>query len=606
MRHRIVQDIVDAYERADDRHRRRRPVGERASASEVREPAARRPATGGVAPQRRRRHPARRRSRSARGPRARSQVFGADEQDAAPVDVDRWVDARPRGAGGRGGAAARPSCRSCSSTRRPSPSSTGGSWTPTAPPTCSPSPSTTRWSPGAGPTAGTAGPDRDEPEPGDLPCCSATSWCARRSRSARRPAHAGSYDDELALLVVHGVLHVLGTTTPSPRRPRSCRPASASCSTGSTIGGDGVAPAALALTVPTDAVAGSWRIVVLLAARGRSSPRPRRRSPASPGRGPRPWPRRGAATATCSPTLVRRPEQSVTTVVFLRVACQLVQATLVGVLANGCSAPVGVAVAIAVDVVVVFVLAEAAPKTWAVLDPERVALAVARPVRALAPSPPLRLGRPGADRPDQRGAARQGAQAGPVRLVRRGAAGRRRARRRGGRHRGGGARAHRVDHRVRRHDRARGDGPPARHGHGLRPLPGGRRDGGVPAQRLQPPAGVRRRPRRRGRAGLRQGPDGRRARRQAGRAGARAGAPGPLRPRDQAGARHAAGDAARQVPHGDRGRRVRRHRRAGHARGPHRGAGGRDRRRVRHRRPHRRAAARRRHPRSRPHARSTR
>jgi putative hemolysin len=88
--------------------------------------------------------------------------------------------------------------------------------------------------------------------------------------------------------------------------------------------------------------------------------------------------------------LVRRPEQSVTTVVFLRIACQLVQATLVGVLANELLGPVGVAVAIAVDVVVVFVLAESAPKTWAVLDPERVALAVARPVRALEAVAPLR------------------------------------------------------------------------------------------------------------------------------------------------------------------------------------------------------------------------
>jgi len=67
--------------------------------------------------------------------------------------------------------------------------------------------------------------------------------------------------------------------------------------------------------------------------------------------------------------LLRRPEQSVTTVVFLRIACQLVQATLVGVLANELLGPVGVAVAIAVDVAVVFILAESAPKTWAVLDP---------------------------------------------------------------------------------------------------------------------------------------------------------------------------------------------------------------------------------------------
>jgi putative hemolysin len=38
----------------------------------------------------------------------------------------------------------------------------------------------------------------------------------------------------------------------------------------------------------------------------------------------------------------------------------------------------------------VFVVAESAPKTWAVLDPERVALAAARPVRALAAIAPLR------------------------------------------------------------------------------------------------------------------------------------------------------------------------------------------------------------------------
>jgi probable rRNA maturation factor len=30
------------------------------------------------------------------------------------------------------------------------------------------------------------------------------------------PAHAGSYDDELALLVVHGVLHVLGMDHAEP------------------------------------------------------------------------------------------------------------------------------------------------------------------------------------------------------------------------------------------------------------------------------------------------------------------------------------------------------------------------------------------------------
>ena len=90
------------------------------------------------------------------------------------------------------------------------------------------------------------------------------------------------------------------------------------------------------------------------------------------------------------------------------------------------------------------------------------------------------------------------------------------------------------------------------------------------------------------------------------RAGERAGPAGPLRARDQGRGRPAAGDAAAAVPHGDRDRRVRRHRRAGHPRGHHRGAARRDRRRVRRRGRHDRAAARRRLPGERAHGRSTR
>ncbi|HEX6419729.1 MAG TPA: hemolysin family protein [Acidimicrobiales bacterium] len=89
--------------------------------------------------------------------------------------------------------------------------------------------------------------------------------------------------------------------------------------------------------------------------------------------------------------LVTHPEQYVTTVVFLLLGCQLVQATLVGILADRLFGVVGAVVAIALDVAVVFVLAETAPKTWAVLNPERVSLAVARPVRAVARFAPVRL-----------------------------------------------------------------------------------------------------------------------------------------------------------------------------------------------------------------------
>jgi CBS domain containing-hemolysin-like protein len=98
--------------------------------------------------------------------------------------------------------------------------------------------------------------------------------------------------------------------------------------------------------------------------------------------------RRGAGALL---ELVSRPERYVPTVVFLRLTCLLVQATLVGIVARSLFGVVGMVLATALDVVVVFVGAETAPKTWAVLDPERAALAAARPVRGLVRFPPLRL-----------------------------------------------------------------------------------------------------------------------------------------------------------------------------------------------------------------------
>ncbi len=95
---------------------------------------------------------------------------------------------------------------------------------------------------------------------------------------------------------------------------------------------------------------------------------------------------------------------------------------------------------------------------------------------------------------------------------------------------------------------------------------------------------VRRGHRRRGRRGLRQGPDAGGARRQGRPPRVRAHARRPLRARDQAHRRAAAGDAGRPRAPGGGGRRVRRHGRPGHPRGPDRGAGRRDPRRVRPRR----------------------
>ena len=61
------------------------------------------------------------------------------------------------------------------------------------------------------------------------PCCSATSSCARRSPRPRRPITRGTVDDELALLVVHGILHVLGHDHAEPGETPRCANASAYC-----------------------------------------------------------------------------------------------------------------------------------------------------------------------------------------------------------------------------------------------------------------------------------------------------------------------------------------------------------------------------------------
>jgi len=71
--------------------------------------------------------------------------------------------------------------------------------------------------------------------------------------------------------------------------------------------------------------------------------------------------------------------------------CQLVQATLTGVVASSLFGGWGVAIATIVNVGIVFVLAEAAPKTWALQHSERAALMSARPVKLLVELAPLRL-----------------------------------------------------------------------------------------------------------------------------------------------------------------------------------------------------------------------
>ena len=70
---------------------------------------------------------------------------------------------------------------------------------------------------------------------------------------------------------------------------------------------------------------------------------------------------------------------------------QLVQSTLLGVLASRLFGGWGVLLATLLNVTLFFVVAEVAPKTWAIQHTDRAALAAARPVKALASWAPLRL-----------------------------------------------------------------------------------------------------------------------------------------------------------------------------------------------------------------------
>lgn len=60
------------------------------------------------------------------------------------------------------------------------------------------------------PDGGTPAPDRRPTETDQLPLLLGDVVICPDVAAANAPRHAGSYEDELALLVVHGVLHVLG------------------------------------------------------------------------------------------------------------------------------------------------------------------------------------------------------------------------------------------------------------------------------------------------------------------------------------------------------------------------------------------------------------
>ncbi|MGB8858860.1 MAG: hemolysin family protein [Ilumatobacteraceae bacterium] len=87
--------------------------------------------------------------------------------------------------------------------------------------------------------------------------------------------------------------------------------------------------------------------------------------------------------------LVEHPEGWVNPLLLTVNICQTVQTTLTAIVAGHMFGPAGVIVGVVLNVIVFFVLAEAVPKTYAVLYPQRAALISARPTLLVVAFPPL-------------------------------------------------------------------------------------------------------------------------------------------------------------------------------------------------------------------------
>jgi len=90
-------------------------------------------------------------------------------------------------------------------------------------------------------------------------------------------------------------------------------------------------------------------------------------------------------------SLVETPDSFLNPLLLLVLICQLVSATMVGVLAAHLFGGAGVFVATVAEVVVIFVIFEAIPKNFAVQHPDRSALATAPVVRSLLRFWPIRF-----------------------------------------------------------------------------------------------------------------------------------------------------------------------------------------------------------------------
>jgi CBS domain containing-hemolysin-like protein len=88
--------------------------------------------------------------------------------------------------------------------------------------------------------------------------------------------------------------------------------------------------------------------------------------------------------------LVENPANFLNPILLLVLICQLISATLVGIVAANLFGPWGVLGGIVFEVVIIFVFFEAVPKNWAVRNADRAALLSAPFVSTLTRFPPIR------------------------------------------------------------------------------------------------------------------------------------------------------------------------------------------------------------------------
>ena len=99
----------------------------------------------------------------------------------------------------------------------------------------------------------------------------------------------------------------------------------------------------------------------------------------------------GTRRARSLAKLAHQPERFINSLLVTVTICQTGQAFLTSILADRLFGTVGIIIAFVLNVVVFFVLAEAVPKTFAILNPERAALVSTPATSALVNFPPLQL-----------------------------------------------------------------------------------------------------------------------------------------------------------------------------------------------------------------------